>query len=131
MKRLLPLFVTVACLGLFSCKKEAINNIPVQIRVQNLSSYTIQSVTIVSATKDQPYQQQYNYGSLGSNQTSTYLEQGIVYSVPTCKFQVNGQWKEFVPRCQLGLKELTAGRYTLKITTDALGNISYPEFTKD
>ena len=130
MKKLLPLLVIVVSLGFFSCTKESLS-IPVQIRVQNLSSFSIQSVTIVSESKHEPFEQQYNYGNLGSNQTSSYLEQGVVYSMPTCRFEVNGKWLEFVPRCQVGLNELKSGRYTLKITTDDLGNITYPELIKD
>jgi len=126
-KLLLIIFATSV---FFSCRKEA-NEISLQIRVQNTSAFAIESIILVSETGAAPYETQYQYGNLGSNQMSNYQSQQVVMRMPTCKFKVNGKLLQFVPRCAVGLQELAVGRYTLKISTDELGNITYPELIRD
>ena len=128
MKKLLP--IIFATFLFFSCRKET-NDLSLQIRVQNTSAYAIESIILVAESKDAPFETQFEYGNLGSNQVSNYQSQQVVLNMPTCKFKVNGNWLQFVPRCAVGLQELDVGRYTLKISTDDLGNITYPELIRD
>ena len=118
--------LSVILLSLFflvSCSKEKGE---VLIRVNNTSAQNLENVVVYSFNGNSQ-EVGYSYGNVKQGSATSYIPQENVIDFPLLRYSVAGGSTVDIQeiRCSTGLPHLTNGRYSLLVSADTSGNLSY------